>query len=193
MPVTKSVVRKPKKVERASFEDEVSFVLAEARKVNLFGIVDGNIFAHIDNMLQYLTLQSKKPIEILMNTPGGSVVEGLAIYDSIQRYTKIAPVDILVTGACMSMGTIILQSARKRRATANSQFLLHEVSYGNSGTMTAHEDEIENSKKLQAKLNGMLAARSKLSVEELQALIKRKDHVINAKQALDIRLIDEII
>ena len=111
--------------------DSVSYTLSDARRLNLFGEIDLGTYAHVSNALKYMQLKdSKKPIDLYLNTRGGDVINGLAIYDFIVEMNKTTPIDITVNGACMSMGTIILQAGRKRRAYKNSEFLLHEVQYG---------------------------------------------------------------
>lgn len=188
------VAKKPSVVHRSHY-DHVAFVLAEARRVNLFGQVAADQLSHIENMLTYLIAENKrKPIDIYMNTPGGSVVDGLAIYDSlIRKRGQGTPINITVQGASMSMGVVILQAATWRLATPNSQFLLHEVSYGTRGRMSEQEDELEVAQKMQDKLDSIIVERSGIPLTELKKLTRRKDYTISAEEALDHHLIDEII
>lgn len=183
------------KAPTLSHYDEVAYTLAGLRRVNLYGQVGSEQLSHIDNMLTYLIAKNKrKAIDIQMNTPGGSVVDGLAIYDAIVRkMSEGTPINITVQGASMSMGVIILQAATERFATPNSQFLLHEVSYGSRGHMSQQEDELEVAKKMQDKLDEIIVQRTGMQLNELKKLTRRKDYTISAQEALDHNLIDAII
>lgn len=183
------------KAPTLSHYDEVAYTLAGLRRVNLYGQVGPDQLSHVDNMISYLIVKNKrKAIDIQMNTPGGSVVDGLAIYDVLMRkQSEGTPINITVQGACMSMGVIILQAAGQRYATPNSQFLLHEVSYGSRGHMSQQEDELEVAKKMQDKLDDIIVARSGMELAELKKLTRRKDYTISAQEALDHNLIDAII
>jgi ATP-dependent Clp protease protease subunit len=189
MPVAK------KKEPTLSHYDDVAYTLAADRRVNLYGQVGDEQLSHIDNMLSYLIAKDKKrPISMQMNTPGGSVSSGLAIYDAIMRKrAQGTPIDILVQGVSMSMGVIILQAARERLATPHSQFLLHEVSYGSRGHMSAQEDELEVARKLQEQLDKIILDRSGISPQKLKEMTKRRDTNISAQEALELNLIDGII
>lgn len=184
-----------KKTPTLGHYDEVAYTLANLRRVNLYGQVGADQLSHMDNMITYLVAKNKrKPVEIQMNTPGGSVVDGLAIYDMILRKrAQGTPINITVQGASMSMGVIILQAATKRYATPNSQFLLHEVSYGSRGHMSQQEDELEVAKKMQDTLDEIIVARSGMKIAELKKLTRRKDYTISAEEALQHNLIDEVI
>jgi len=175
-----------------TFEDEVAYTLSEQRRFSLAGEIGRSVHSTTDNMLAYMTAKNKKPITVLMNTPGGSVIEGLGIYDSIKHHEKKVPINIVVQGACMSMGVIVLQAATKRFATPNSQFLLHEVSYGSHNSISGQEDEFIQASKLQAKLDKIIVDRSGIDIVELRKLIKRKDYSISAQEALEHNLIDAI-
>jgi len=186
---------KPAPTRRSgSYQDDVSFTLSESRRVRLLGEIALHTMAHIANSLDYLMLQDKKkPIEILLNSGGGEVIQGLAIYDAIIAANKITPVNITAMGACMSMGAIILQSGRVRRAYPNTEFLLHEVSYGEFGRHSEHKDRAKQVARMQGRLDSILISRSKLTQDSLRELIERKDYHITASEALEHGLIDEII
>jgi ATP-dependent Clp protease protease subunit len=177
------------------YGDHVSYILSDLRRINLFGSVDGGQYSHIENSLAYMTKVSPKPITIIMHTPGGSVIDGLAIYDTIRRFGKKHTINIHVAGAAMSMGIIILQAASGLRTSApNASFLLHEVNYGGDRqTVSIHEDTLVVTRKLQARLDDIVVGRSGIKLDELKRLTKRKDYAINAVEALEHNLIDEII
>lgn len=141
-----------------------------------------------------MAIVSNEPIEIEMMSIGGSVHDGLGIYDKIiQTRNKGIAVNITVFGYAMSMAVPILQAATTRRAGPNATFLLHEVSYSSRGTHSSNKDLLETTDKLAFRLNKIVADRSNLSIEQIEEFTKRRDHTIDAQQALSYGLIDELI
>jgi len=191
MPIKKST--KPE--HKLSYYDEVSFHLSELGRISLYGVINRELYAHVENGMLYMsTKYPKQPINIMMNTPGGSVVDGLALYDAIMRYRlKGSIINIHVEGASMSMGVPILQAASKRTASPHAAFLLHEVGYEVRGTMSNHEDELAQAAKLQKVVDKIILDRSSIKPEDLAQLTKRKDYGFTAQEALSHNLIDAII
>jgi ATP-dependent Clp protease protease subunit len=189
MPVKKKVKHE------LSYLDEVSWALSDIRRINLYNEIGSSSWGHVENSLAYMThVDPKKPIQIMLNTPGGSVIDGFAIYDSIMHYKRKTPIVVHGMGAVMSMGVIIMQAATTRTCSPNAQFLLHEVSYGgNRQTITSHEDELILTSRLQKRLDDVIVQRTGMSLETLRSLIKRRDYAINAEEALVHKLIDKII
>ena len=176
------------------YHDHVSYTLSDARHINLFGEIGAHTLAHIANSLDYLILQDKKkPVHIRLNSGGGSVIDGLAVYDLITQFAKKLPIHITVSGACMSMAVVILQAATTRLSLTHSEFLLHEVSYGARGKYSEHKDAEAQAGKLQKKLDAILVERSRITLAELKKLTERRDYTISAQEALKHGLIDEII
>ena len=191
MPTPKST----KTEHNLGYYDEVSFHLSELGRINLYGVINRELYAHIENGLQYLTTKyPKKEINIMLNTPGGSVVDGLAVYDAILRYrAKGAIINGHAEGSLMSMGVPIMQAMTKRLSSPHTSFLLHEVSYGNQGTMSSHEDEIAEAAKLQALTDNIIIQRSSIKLKDLKELTRRKDYGFSAAEALKHNLIDAIV
>ena len=177
------------------YHDHVAYTLSDARRVRLFGEISMPAMAHIVNSLEFLVLKStKKPIEIMLNSPGGSVVDGLAMYDFIMSIRKKTPINMTVAGACMSMGAIILQAATVRRAYEHSAFLLHEIRYDpGRETVSNHKDLEKHAAKMQTKLDQIIVNRSNMTIAELKKLTERRDYTISAQEALQHGLIDRIV
>lgn len=168
--------------------------MAEERRLNIFGEIDLGTYSHVVNALSYLQLKDpKQPIDIIMNTRGGSVVDGLAMYDVIKKVSEKTPVHITASGACMSMGTIILQAASKRYAHPHAEFLLHEIQYASSGSHSANTEQSETAKRLQNVLFDILASKMKISRKEIDRLTFRSNYTFPATEALKIGLIDKIL
>jgi ATP-dependent Clp protease protease subunit len=177
-----------------TFLDQIEASLAELRVVNMVGTVDPHMAYELAMRMRYLASQNHKPISLYLNTPGGSIVDGLAIFDllkSIQTEGK-TPIDIVATGSCMSMGMIILQAARTRKATKHTHFLLHELRTAQEGNLGALRDTQVHLEKLQATLNSIIAERTGQDVKKLFKLFERREFYINVEDALKYHLIDEV-
>ena len=144
---------------------------------------------------------SDKPLWIILNSPGGFVHQGFAIYDSIAMLVKNGrEINILGVGMVASMATFILQAATKRYSLPHTQFLIHQISQ----TMTFFEKEevnegeerIEESKRINEIMLETIAKRCGVDIEELKKLSKKKDFWLSAEQAKSFGkngLIDEVI
>ena len=163
------------------------------REVYITGVINSEVQYYLTRILTYLAEDSKKPIHIILNTPGGLVADGLAIYDLLTTVGRRAPINIVATGQCMSMGAIILQAASKRLATANCALGLHELSAENVGTYSSTEDRQKEIRRTQGTLNGIITARTGMTKKKLQSLIARRDRVFNPNEALELNLIDGVV
>jgi ATP-dependent Clp protease protease subunit len=129
----------------------------------------------------------------MLNTQGGNVIDGLALYDMIKETQKSCPVTIIACGNCMSMGVILMQAATTRKAMSHSYFMMHEIASEVGGKLSSMEDDVKFSQALQAVLNGILSERSGQPVKKLAKLFERKDFYVNAHDAKKFNLIDEVI
>lgn len=170
----------------------VKFINENLRQVLLIGPINEPQFAATNHTMEYLATIAKKPIDVLMNTYGGDINSGLAIYDLIKRIDHQVPVHITVTGACMSMGVIILQAARKRISTPHANFMMHQLRGVNEGVLGELRDRHKHLERLQHVLDDILIKRTGLSHKELTKLTDRRDHYITAEEALSLNLIDSI-
>ena len=144
---------------------------------------------------QLLFLESEDPskdIHLYINSPGGSVTAGMAIYDTMQ-YIK-CDVSTICIGMAASMGAFLLAGGQKgkRFALPNAEVMIHQPLGGAKGQATEIEIAAKNILKTKEKLNRMLAENTGKSYEQVCADTER-DHWLDAKEALDYGLIDEII
>ena len=144
---------------------------------------------------QLLFLEAEDPdkdIFFYINSPGGSVSAGLAIYDTIQ-YIK-CDVSTICVGMAASMGAFLLAAGAKgkRRALPNSEIMIHQPSGGASGQASDIAIHAEHILKIKNKLNSILAKRTGQPIERVAADTER-DNYMSAEQALEYGLIDEII
>jgi ATP-dependent Clp protease, protease subunit len=144
---------------------------------------------------QLLHLESEDPdkdISIYINSPGGSVYAGLAIYDTMQY---IRPdVQTICVGIAMSMGALLLAAgaAGKRMATPNSKILIHQVSGGFQGQATDIEIAARETLALKRRLEEIIAKHSGKPQDEVSKDMER-DYFMTAQEALDYGIIDNVI
>ena len=168
----------------------------ERREIIIAGAIDHNVMYYLTRLFRYFAAVSKAPITVILNTPGGSIVDGLAIYDLIRMTTaKGIKVNVLAIGSCMSMGTIILQAATHRSCTKNTAFLLHEVQTISIGvrSMSEGKDLQGDVERVQGVLNEILAQRTGMPEKKLRKLYERRDLYLTAQDALQHKLVDEVI
>ncbi|MCR4945398.1 MAG: ATP-dependent Clp endopeptidase proteolytic subunit ClpP [Lachnospiraceae bacterium] len=144
---------------------------------------------------ELLFLESKDPgkdIHLYINSPGGSVTAGMAIYDTMQ-YIK-CDVSTICVGLAASMGAFLLAGGAKgkRFALPNSEIMIHQPSGGARGQATEIQIVAENILKTKKKLNEMLAANTGKPYEVVAADTER-DYFMTAEEALDYGLVDKII
>lgn len=144
---------------------------------------------------QLLFLEAEDPekdIHLYINSPGGSVTAGLAIYDTMQ-YIK-CDVSTICIGMAASMGAFLLAGGKKgkRLALPNAEIMIHQPSGGARGQATEIQIAAENILKTKKKLNEMLAANTGKPVEVI-AQDTERDHFMDAQEALDYGLIDSIV
>jgi len=144
---------------------------------------------------QLLFLASKDPnkdIQLYINTPGGSVTAGMAIYDTMQ-YIK-PDVSTVCIGLAASMGATLLAAGKKgkRFALPNSQVLLHQVAGGVTGEAVEIEITAKQIVKIKEKLNKILAKHTSQPLERIEKDTDR-DFYLSADEAKEYGLIDEVI
>ena len=135
---------------------------------------------------------SEKDISLYINSPGGSVTDGMAIYDTMQYIH--ADVSTICIGMAASMGAFLLAGGAKgkRFALPNAEVMIHQPSGGARGQATEIRIHAENILKTKRKLNEILAANTGKSIEEIERDTER-DNFMSAEEAKAYGLIDEII
>ena len=144
---------------------------------------------------QLLCLESEDPgkdIHLYINSPGGMVTAGLAIYDTMQ-YIK-CDVSTICIGMAASMGAFLLAGGAKgkRLALPNAEIMIHQPSGGAKGQATEIQIAAENILKTKKKLNEILAANTGKPYDVIAADTER-DHYMSAQEAMEYGLIDNVI
>jgi ATP-dependent Clp endopeptidase proteolytic subunit ClpP len=134
-----------------------------------------------------------QPILLDFYSPGGDVFAGFALFDRIRSLQKRgARIDTKATGFAASMGAILLQAGNERIASPNSFIMVHEISSDLEGTMKELEDQTIFLKRLQEMAEDILLERTSLTRPQLRKRWARKDCWLNAREALELGLIDRI-
>ena len=190
MPVIPSVIEQTSRGERSS--DIYSRLLKE-RIIFLGDEVDERVANLVVAQLIFLESEdSEKDIFLYINSPGGSITDGLAIYDTMQ-YIK-APVNTICIGQAASMGAFLLAAGRpgKRMALPNARIMIHQPFGGARGQASDIEIQAKEILRLREILNENLAIHTKQPIERIEKDTER-DFFMTAHQAKEYGLIDNII
>ena len=167
----------------------------EDRKVFLWGEVSDRSARDVTEKFLYLeTSDPGKDITFYINTPGGSITGGMAVYDTMQLISS--SITVVVTGMAASMGSILLCGASpgQRLLYPHSRVLIHQPLI--SGRMWAAAVDIniqaEEMEKLREELNGILSKSSGQPLEKIQ-LDTDRDFYLNAQEAIEYGLADKIV
>lgn len=144
---------------------------------------------------QMLYLEAQDPdkdIQFYINSPGGSVTDGMAIYDTMQ-FIK-CDVSTICVGMAASMGAFLLSSGTKgkRLALPNAEIMIHQPSAGTQGQITDMAIHLKRLEVIKKRLNAILADNTGRSVEEITAACER-DNFMTAEEAVAYGLIDKVI
>tara|TARA_Y100001970_G_scaffold291238_1_gene427643 strand:+ start:1486 stop:2112 length:627 start_codon:yes stop_codon:yes gene_type:complete len=183
------VVEQTGKGERAF--DIYSRLLKE-RIVFLVGQVNDNLSSLISAQLLFLESENpEKEISLYINSPGGVVTDGLAIYDTMQFIQS--PVSTLCFGQAASMGSFLLAAGEKgkRFALPNSRIMVHQPSAGFKGQATDIEIHAKEVLSMKANLNKLYSKHTGQSVEAVEEALER-DNFMSPDEALKFGIIDEI-
>ena len=143
--------------------------------------------------LLYLEAQDPdKDIQLYINSPGGSVTDGMAISDTMQ-YVK-CDVSTICVGMAASMGAFLLSAGTKgkRIALPNAEIMIHQPSAGTQGQITDMAIHLKRLETIKSKINKIMAENTGRSVEEVTAACER-DNFMSPEEALEFGLIDKII
>lgn len=166
--------------------------LLKDRIIMLNGEIDDVNCNTIISELLYLDSLNHDDISLYINSPGGSVTAGMAIYDTI-NFIK-SDVSTICIGIAASMAAFLLSSGtkNKRYCLPNSEVMIHQPLGGAQGQATEIKIAAERILKMREKLNKMLAKNTGQNLDKIEEDTER-DHFLTAKEALDYGLIDKIL
>lgn len=147
----------------------------------------------IDQLLKLDTMKSNKDITFYINSPGGSVSDGMAIYDAMQMVKS--DIKTICIGRCSSMAAVLLSGGTKgkRFITPNSEIMIHEVSSFNMGKIGELKINYEHSNTLNERIIRLLANNTGKTIKQVRHDIELKDRWFTAEEALKYGLVDKIL
>ena len=190
MNLVPTVIEQSSRGERAY---DIYSRLLKDRIIMLSGPIEDEMANSIVAQLLFLDAQdSTKDIYLYINSPGGVVTSGMAIYDTM-NFIK-ADVQTIVIGMAASMASVLVSSGAKgkRFGLPHSQVLIHQPSGGAQGQQTEIDIAATEILKTRKMLNGILAKNSGQPIEKIQADTER-DHYLTAQEAVDYGLLDGVM
>ncbi|MDG2125491.1 MAG: ATP-dependent Clp protease proteolytic subunit [Verrucomicrobiales bacterium] len=190
--VVPMVIEQEGRVERSYdiysrlLKDRIIFIGSE---IDPYNQISNSVIAQ----LLFLQMQDpKKDINIYINSPGGSVSAGLAMYDTMQFVT--CDINTFCLGMAASMGAVLLCAGTKgkRFALPNADIMIHQVSGGAQGTASDVERTVEHMYKLKKRLNRIIAGHTGKTIEEVERDADR-DHWLGAEEAVAYGLVDKVL
>ncbi len=176
---------------KTKIQDVIDSKLIEERKVFLWGMVDDKSAKHVIDRLMYLDALDTKDIHLYINSPGGYVTSGFAIYDCMKSLNS--DVSTICTGFAASMGSILLSAGQKgkRFIQPHARVMIHQPSGGTRGVASDIEitaQEILKTKELSARL---LAENCAQTIEKILKDFNR-DHWMGAEESVSYGIVDKI-
>ena len=167
-------------------------IYRQGRSLYFFDEINNYTVAEALRLLQLMVNEApKKPVQIILNTPGGSVYDGLAFYDYL-RYLS-CPLMIIGTGLIASMGIIIILAGDKRCVTKNTRLMSHQISTQVQGKVSDVKIDFTETKELEKICDNIIAERTGQSLKVVQNEIKNGDKYLGAEEALKKGYIHKII
>ncbi|WBU89989.1 ClpP family protease [Cellulophaga omnivescoria] len=178
--------------KKGKVQEAIDEKLLNERKVFLWGMVNDDSAKHVIDRLLYLDLQGNEEIQLVINSPGGYVTSGFAIYDTIKSLKS--PVSTVCTGLAASMGSILLSVGAKGRRfiQPHAQVMIHQPSGGAGGQASNIEiqaKEIIKTRELSAKI---LADNCGQDFDKVMKDFDR-DYWMNAEESVAYGIVDGIV
>ena len=190
MPLIPTVIEKSGQIERAY---DIYSRLLKDRIIFLGEAISDHVANIIIAQFLFLDAENKdRDIKFYINTPGGSVTAGMAIYDTMQ-YVK-SDVSTICVGMAASMGATLLASGAKgkRFALPNSEVMIHQVMGGAEGQAVDIKIRAEHILKVKAKLDDILTKHTNRTLDQIEKDTDR-DYYLSPQEAIEYGIIDKII
>lgn len=171
---------------------------AEASRAHVYtfyaGVDQESVAQCMAELGQWSRRDPLAPITVIFNSPGGSVLDGLALFDYLRQLRKLGhEVTTVALGRAASMGAVLLQAGTRRVMGENAFMLIHEVSNNSAGKMSELEDGVDFTRRLQKRLLSILSERSMLTEAQIHRRWMRKEWWLDATEAVGLGFADEIL
>ena len=167
--------------------------LLNDRIIFLAGEVNDTVSSLVVAQLLYLEAQDPdKDIQFYINSPGGSVTAGMAIYDTMQHIK--CDVATICVGMAASMGAFLLSAGTKgkRMALPNAEIMIHQPSAGTQGQITDMAIHLKRLETIKSRMNQILAENTGKSVEEVTLACER-DNFMTSQEAVEFGIVDQVL
>ncbi|MGI9547013.1 MAG: ClpP family protease [Flavobacteriaceae bacterium] len=177
--------------KKSKVQEAIDEKMLEERKVFLWGMVDDDSAKHVIDRLLYLDLQNNKEIQLYINSPGGYVTSGFAMYDTIKALKS--PVSTICTGLAASMGSILLSVGKKGRRfiQPHARVMIHQPSGGARGQASNIEiqaKEIIKTREIGAQI---LADNCGQTIDKIMKDFNR-DYWMSAEESIEYGIVDAL-
>lgn len=176
------------------YGDEGAMLQLSERIVYLAGEVNEQSIAHVTATIIALANQDKvSPIKLIVSTYGGSVDEMFSLYD-VMKYVP-CPVHTIAIGKVMSAGVLLVAAGTKgnRLIGKSTRIMVHPISAGVEGTVFTMENEMAETRRMQALMEELMLAETKMTKAQLQAIMKKgHDTYLTAREAVKLGIVDAI-
>ncbi len=163
--------------------------LLQSRMIFINGPIDDELTNNTIAQLLYLdSVDSTSYIHVYINSPGGYVNQGFAIYDIAKKIK--APIRTVCIGEAASMGALLMLMGKQRCATKHSQIMVHQVSGGSIGTLTEMKISVDQARRLQDNINVIIQENTLIKNPEEFLLF---DKWLSSEEALELGILTEII
>ena len=185
----------PSVIEKSSYGERAYDIysrLLKDRIIIINGEIDDSLANSIVAQLLYLDGINHDDISIYINSPGGSITAGMAIYDTMNFISS--DVSTICIGMAASMAAFLLSSGKKgkRYCLANSEVMIHQPLGGAQGQATEIKIAAERILKLKKKLNKILAINTGKNIKKIEKDTER-DYFMDSKEAFEYGIVDEIL
>lgn len=170
--------------------NNITDVLNDSRIIFISGEINPEMSNYVVTKLMYFDSLNNDDISIYINTPGGSVADGLAIVDTMKLVKS--KVNTIGYGTVASMGSIILACGDKRSCMEHTRCMIHQVYGGMQGTINDVEIAYNNMLEVKKELMSLLATKLNKTRKQVEKDCER-DHWMSAKEAKEYGLIDEVL
>jgi ATP-dependent Clp endopeptidase proteolytic subunit ClpP len=184
-------------IEADAAEQEWKRMQASKDEAHIYSFLDPVVLESTQNCMdvigQWYREDPERPIEIVLNSPGGAVIHGLALVDFITELrAQGAHIDIVILGMAASMAAVIAQAAERRIMGKHAYMMIHEVSSAAIGSMSEIQDTAKFTERLQDRILDLFASRANVSRDEIKEKWERKDWWMDANEAVTAGFADEV-
>ena len=165
------------------------------RTIYMLGeVTELSVSRAMDSFTDYATIDPGCDITFIINSPGGIITDGMALFDHIQIIKRQGhKVTTRALGEAASMGGVLLQAGTVRQMSKEAWLMLHEAAFGARGKTAQVEDQVDLVKRIQDRILDIYASRSNMTKAQIRNKWTRRDWYLSSEEALKAGFIDEVV